>query len=245
MGPFQDTPMFLRPSDEHSVCGSGDDMDEDARWHLDGVLSGLAGSSTRRQVLFDAGVGGISASDDQLDDGDDDSAADNLDDFDDDDSDDDDSDDDDGFFVNDDHDDEMGCFNDDGGFCDGSLDDGRGVYDDGGRGGESNDDDSSDSGGGDSDDGTNGNNDVGWSGEGNGDRSHHCLHSNYDDRYRYFYGLLRGAALSEPMVREDVALRAVTAGSAVEFSPEEMEQHLQRCVDELRIMRSRGNVYFV
>ena len=84
-----------------------------------------------------------------------------------------------------------------------------------------------------------------WSGEGNGDRSHHCLHSNYDDRYRYFYGLLRGAALSEPMVREDVALRAVTAGSAVEFSPEEMEQHLQRCVDELRIQRSRGNVYFV
>ena len=47
------------------------------------------------------------------------------------------------------------------------------------------------------------------------------------------------------MVREDVALRAVNAGSAVEFSPEEMEQHLQRCVKELRIMRSRGNVYFV
>ena len=69
--------------------------------------------------------------------------------------------------------------------------------------------------------------------------------SNNDDRYRYFFGLLRGAALSEPMVREDVALRAVISGSAVEFSPEEMEQHLQRCVEELRIMRSRGNVYFV
>ena len=42
-----------------------------------------------------------------------------------------------------------------------------------------------------------------------------------------------------------MALRAVISGSAVEFSPEEMEQHLQRCVEELRIMRSRGNVYFV
>ena len=106
-------------------------------------------------------------------------------------------------------------------------------------------DDSSDSGGGDSDDGTSENNDGGWSGEGDGDGSHHCLHSNFDDRYMYFFGLLRGAALSEPMVREDVALRAVISGSAVEFSPEEMEQHLQRCEEELRIMRSRGNVYFV
>ena len=47
------------------------------------------------------------------------------------------------------------------------------------------------------------------------------------------------------MIREDVALRAVNAGSAVEFSPDEMEQLLQRCVADLRIMRSRGNVYFV
>ena len=114
--------------------------------------------------------------------------------------------------------------------------------------GESNDDDNnSDSGGGDSDDGRNDNDDGGWSGEGNDDERHHCLHSNYDNRCtgRYFFDLLRGAALSEPMIREDVALRAVNAGSAVEFSPDEMEQLLQRCVADLRIMRSRGNVYFV
>ena len=34
-------------------------------------------------------------------------------------------------------------------------------------------------------------------------------------------------------------------GSLVEFSPDEVERHLQRAVEELRIMRSRGNVYFV
>ena len=50
---------------------------------------------------------------------------------------------------------------------------------------------------------------------------------------------------SEPLVREDVAMQAVIAGSSVEFSPDEMEQLLQRCVADLRIMRSRGNVYFV
>lgn len=50
---------------------------------------------------------------------------------------------------------------------------------------------------------------------------------------------------SEPLVREDVAMQAVIAGSAVEFSPDEMQQLLQRCVEELCIMRSRGNIYFV
>ena len=110
---------------------------------------------------------------------------------------------------------------------------------------ESNDDDNSDSGGGDSDDGRNDNDDGGWSGEGDGDSRHRCLHSNHGDRYIYLFDLLRGAALSEPMIREDVALRAVNAGSAMEFSPDEMEQLLQRCVADLRIMRSRGNVYFV
>ena len=77
------------------------------------------------------------------------------------------------------------------------------------------------------------------------DTCHHCLHSSQDERHTYFYNLLRGVAGSELVIREDMALAAIRAGSAVEFSPEEMEQHLQRCVDELRIMRSRGNVYFV
>ena len=52
-------------------------------------------------------------------------------------------------------------------------------------------------------------------------------------------------ALGEPLVCEDVAVRAIRAGSLVEFSPDEVERHLQRAVEELRIMRSRGNVYFV
>ena len=42
-----------------------------------------------------------------------------------------------------------------------------------------------------------------------------------------------------------LAARAVRAGSLVEFSPDEVERHLQRAEEELRIMRSRGNVYFV
>ena len=47
------------------------------------------------------------------------------------------------------------------------------------------------------------------------------------------------------MLREDVAMRAIREGSLVEFSPDEVERHLQRAVEELRIMRSRGNIYFV
>ena len=69
--------------------------------------------------------------------------------------------------------------------------------------------------------------------------------SSEDSRYEGFFNLLRGAALGEPLVCEDVAVRAIRAGSLVEFSPDEVERHLQRAVEELRIMRSRGNVYFV
>ena len=69
--------------------------------------------------------------------------------------------------------------------------------------------------------------------------------SSEDSRYEVFFNLLRGAALGEPLVCEDVAVRAIRAGSLVEFSPDEVERHLQRAVEELRIMRSRGNVYFV
>ena len=69
--------------------------------------------------------------------------------------------------------------------------------------------------------------------------------SSEDSRYEGFFSLLRGAALDEPLVCEDVAVRAIRAGSSVEFSPDEVERHLQRAVEELRIMRSRGNVYFV
>ena len=41
-----------------------------------------------------------------------------------------------------------------------------------------------------------------------------------------------------------VAMRAIREGSLVEFSPDEVERHLQRAVEELRIMRSRRNIYF-
>ena len=47
------------------------------------------------------------------------------------------------------------------------------------------------------------------------------------------------------MVREDIAMQALRAGSALTFSPREVERHLQRAVEECSIMRSRGNIYFV
>ena len=47
------------------------------------------------------------------------------------------------------------------------------------------------------------------------------------------------------VVREDIAIRAVHAGSVLTFSPWEVERHLQHAVEECRIMRSRGNIYFV
>ena len=74
---------------------------------------------------------------------------------------------------------------------------------------------------------------------------HHYLHSNAEERYHTFFGVLRGVSLGEPMVREDIAIRAVHAGSVLTFSPWEVERHLQHAVEECRIMRSRGNIYFV
>ena len=78
-----------------------------------------------------------------------------------------------------------------------------------------------------------------------GPTCHHCLHSNEDERHTYFYNLLRGVAGSELVIREDMALAAIRAGSAEEFSPYEMQQLLRRCEEECEIMRSRGNIYFV
>ena len=75
--------------------------------------------------------------------------------------------------------------------------------------------------------------------------SHHYRHSSEDSRYEGFFNTLRGVALGEPLVCEAVAMRAIRTGSLVEFSTNEVERHLQRAVDELRIMRSRGNIYFV
>ena len=69
------------------------------------------------------------------------------------------------------------------------------------------------------------------------------LHS--DDRHVIFYNLLRGVAGGELVIREDMALASISAGSAVEFSPDEMQQLLRRCEEECEIMRSRGNIYFV
>ena len=57
--------------------------------------------------------------------------------------------------------------------------------------------------------------------------------------------LLRGVAGSELVIREDMALAAIRAGSAEEFSLDEMQQLLRRCEEECEIMRSRGNIYFV
>ena len=75
------------------------------------------------------------------------------------------------------------------------------------------------------------------------DSCHHCLHSNEDERHTVFYNLLRGVAGSELVIREDMALATIRAGSAEEFSPYEMQQLLRRCEEECEIMRSRGNIY--
>ena len=56
---------------------------------------------------------------------------------------------------------------------------------------------------------------------------------------------MRGIAGGELVIREDMALAAIRAGSAEEFSPYEMQQLLRRCEEECEIMRSRGNIYFV
>ena len=71
--------------------------------------------------------------------------------------------------------------------------------------------------------------DGSWDGDGDEDTCHHCLHSNEDERHTYFYNLLRGVAGSELVIREDMALAAIRAGSAEEFSPDEMQQLLRRC----------------
>ena len=39
-------------------------------------------------------------------------------------------------------------------------------------------------------------------------------------------------------------MQAIHAGSALTFSPREVERHLQHAEEECRIMRSRGNIYF-
>ena len=52
-------------------------------------------------------------------------------------------------------------------------------------------------------------------------------------------------ASSAGIVREDIAIRALHAGSVLTFSPQEVERHLQHAVEECKIMRSRGNIYFV
>ena len=88
-------------------------------------------------------------------------------------------------------------------------------------------------------------NDVGASsGDGDDDKAHHYRHSNAEERYHAFFGVLRGVS-SETMVREDIAIRALHAGSVLTFSPQEVERHLQHAVEECKIMRSRGNIYFV
>ena len=94
-------------------------------------------------------------------------------------------------------------------------------------------------------DGGNVNDDGALGGDGDDDKAHHYLHSNADERYHAFFCVLRGVSLGEPMVREDIAMQAIHAGSALTFSPREVERHLQRAVEECSIMRSRGNIYFV
>jgi hypothetical protein len=218
----------------------GGGLDEDGRQVLDAVIASYAGSSTRRHVLQD---GRGESSDDGCDADGDGSDAINLDGFDDDDDvSDDDEDSDDGFFVHDD-DGDSGVGKDDD-----NDDDDSGV-------GKDDDNDDDDSGVGDNDDnGGSGlsldddNDDDGGLDCGGGDSSiasHHYRHSSEDSRYEGFFSTLRGAALGQPLVCEAVAMRAIRTGSLVEFSTNEVERHLQRAVDELRIMRSRGNIYFV
>ena len=117
-------------------------------------------------------------------------------------------------------------------------DGGMAVCDDGNDGDDDSDDDNSNV-------GREVCNDGSWDGDGDEDTCHHCLHSNEDERHTYFYNLLRGVAGSELVIREDMALAAIRAGSAEEFSPYEMQQLLRRCEEECEIMRSRGNIYFV
>ena len=71
-----------------------------------------------------------------------------------------------------------------------------------------------------------------------------CVFSD-DSRYEGFLSLLQGVALGEPVVCEAVAIRSIRTGSLVKFSTNEVERHLQRVVEECRIMRSRGNIYFM
>jgi hypothetical protein len=208
----------------------GGGLDEDGRQVLDAVIASYAGSSTRRHVLQD---GRGESSDDGCDADGDGSDAINLDGFDDDDDvSDDDEDSDDGFFVHDDGDSGVGKDDD-------NDDDDSGVGKD-----DHNDDDDSGVGLSLDDD----NDDDGGLDCGGGDSSiasHHYRHSSEDSRYEGFFSTLRGAALGQPLVCEAVAMRAIETGSLVEFSTNEVERHLQRAVDELRIMRSRGNIYFV
>ena len=197
-----------------------------ARQVLDAVIASYAGSSTRRHVLQD---GRGESSDDGCDADGDGSDAINLDGFDDDDDvSDDDEDSDDGFFVHDDGDSGVGKDDDND-----DDDSGVGDNDDNGGSGLSVDDDNDDDGG------------LDCGGGDSSIASHHYRHSSEDSRYEGFFNTLRGVALGEPLVCEAVAMRAIRTGSLVEFSTNEVERHLQRAVDELRIMRSRGNIYFV
>ena len=68
------------------------------------------------------------------------------------------------------------------------------------------------------------------------------LHSNVEGRYHTFFGVLRGVSLGEPMVREDIAIRAVHAGSVLTFSPWEVERR-ERCSRTARPRKSRPRRY--
>ena len=224
MAATQVSPGSFMPysSDDESYDSDGMGCDSDGGGGLDEdgrqVLDAVIASyagSSTRRHVLQDGRG--ESSDDGCDADGDGSDAINLDGFDDDDDvSDDDEDSDDGFFVHD----------DDG-------DSGVGKDDDNGGSGLSLDDDNDDDGG------------LDCGGGDSSIASHHYRHSSEDSRYEGFFSTLRGAALGEPLVCEAVAMRAIRTGSLVEFSTNEVERHLQRAVDELRIMRSRGNIYFV
>ena len=66
-------------------------------------------------------------------------------------------------------------------------------------------------------------------------------------RYQIFQNTLAGARGEEmdPSMSEEDALRAVGAGSAENFTADEMQAYLARMVEENMLMRSRGKLFFV
>ena len=66
-------------------------------------------------------------------------------------------------------------------------------------------------------------------------------------RYQIFQNTLAGARGEEmdPSMSEEDALRAVGAGSAENFTADEMQAYLSRMVEENMLMRSRGKLFFV